>query len=142
MLFKKTHKVKNVINSLIGANTTVMGDITFSGGLRVDGVVRGNIKELRDTPSALILGEHGCIEGHVEVSTVVINGKISGQVSAALFVELQSKSHVIGDITYHAIEIDVGASVEGRLVHLNTVTQAKLPYDHDVEKDIKRPLQK
>lgn len=118
MFFKsKSSKPQNRIDSLIGSETRIDGDLSFSGGLRVDGRVCGNIREVEGQPSTLILSEQGRIEGVIRVSHVVINGTVIGPVHAVEYVELQGKSRVTGDVFYKTLEMHVGAIVEGKLVH-------------------------
>lgn len=113
----KRNKPQNRIDSLIGAGTRIEGDVSFSGGLRIDGHVRGNICEAGDQPSTLVLSEEGRVEGVIRVSHVVINGTVVGPVHAREYVELQSKSRVTGDVFYKTLEMHMGAIVEGKLVH-------------------------
>ncbi|MDP2878889.1 MAG: polymer-forming cytoskeletal protein [Sulfuricella sp.] len=113
----KKSKPQNRIDSLIGSDTKIEGNIVFSGGLRVDGCVKGNISEASDQPSTLVLSEQARIEGVIRVSHVVINGSVLGPVQAHEYVELQSKSRVTGDVFYKTLEMHVGAIVEGKLVH-------------------------
>lgn len=118
MFFKsKSSKPQNRIDSLIGSETRIDGDLSFSGGLRVDGRVCGNIREVEGSPSTLILSEQGRIEGVIRVSHVVVNGTVIGPVHAVEYVELQGKSRVTGDVFYKTLEMHVGAIVEGKLVH-------------------------
>ncbi len=116
MFFRNRNKVASRIDTLVGAETRVDGDMHFSGGLRVDGTVHGNVME--SVPSSLVLSEHGCIEGMVKVSHVVLNGKVNGPVNSLQFVELQAKSRVTGDVSYKTLEMHTGAVVEGKLVYL------------------------
>ncbi|MEY3746764.1 MAG: hypothetical protein RL194_223 [Pseudomonadota bacterium] len=116
MFFRNRNKIASRIDTLIGAETRIDGDMHFSGGLRVDGTVHGNVME--SVPSTLVLSEHGCIEGVVKASQVVLNGKVIGPVNALQFVELQAKSRVTGDVSYKTLEMHTGAVVEGKLVYL------------------------
>jgi cytoskeletal protein CcmA (bactofilin family) len=118
MFFKKSNRIQNTIATLIGAETRIEGDVHFSGGLRVDGVIRGNISEPNGSPSTLILSEQGRIEGAVSASKLVINGKIIGPVKANQFIELQAKAHITGDVYYKSLEMHTGAVIEGKLVYL------------------------
>jgi len=113
----KGNKPQNRIDCLIGAGTTIEGNITFSGGLRVDGHVRGNVLAAEDKPGTLVLSEQARIEGEIRVSHVVINGTVVGPVHAVEYVELQSKANVTGDIYYRTFEMQLGAVVQGRLVY-------------------------
>jgi len=116
-MFRKESKPQNRIDSLIGATTRIEGNLFFSGGLRVDGTVRGNVAALPDQPGTLVLSEHARIEGEVQAAHVVINGTVNGPVHAAESLELQAGSRVKGDVHYKSIEIVRGAVVEGRLIH-------------------------
>ncbi len=115
-MFSKSNK-PSPIDSLVGAGTTITGDIQFTGGLRIDGTVKGNIKALGDKPGTLVLSEQAKIEGEIDVGHVVINGTIAGPVRAKEYLELLPKARVTGDVTYKTIEIHVGAIVMGRMVH-------------------------
>jgi cytoskeletal protein CcmA (bactofilin family) len=116
-MFSKTSKPQNRIDSLIGATTRIEGNLFFSGGLRVDGLVRGNVAALPDQPGTLVISEHARVEGEVHAAHVVVNGTIVGPVNATESLELQGSSRVKGDVHYKSIEMHQGAIVEGRLVH-------------------------
>jgi len=112
------------IDSLIGTGSTITGDIHFTGGLRVDGCVKGNIKAVGDKPGTLVLSEMAKVEGEIDVGHVVINGTVAGPVRAKEYLELLPKARVTGDVSYKTIEIHVGAIVMGRMVHEGDPRQA------------------
>jgi cytoskeletal protein CcmA (bactofilin family) len=114
---RKAAKPQNRIDSLIGAGTRVDGDVHFTGGLRIDGEVRGKVIAMGAGNSTLVVSESARVEGEIRVSHVVVNGAISGPVHAAQFLELQPKSRITGDVHYSRLEMHLGAVVEGRLVH-------------------------
>ena len=114
---KKRASPQKRIDSLIGAGTVVSGDVTFTGGLRIDGDVRGNVVTANGEPGTLVVSEQAKIDGEIRVSHVVINGAVNGPVTANDYLELQPKARVVGDITYKTLEMHVGAVVQGRLVH-------------------------
>ena len=118
MFSKKSNKPMGRIDSLIGAGTKVVGDVTFEGGLRVDGEIKGNVVSASgDQHSSLVVSEHARIEGEINVSHLVINGTVIGPVFSSELLELQSHARVTGDVQYNTIEIHLGAVVQGRLVH-------------------------
>jgi len=117
MFGKKASKPQSRIDSLIGAGTKIEGGITFSGGLRVDGEIQGNVTAVPDQPSTLVLSEQARIDGEIRVSHLVVNGAINGPVYAFEFLELQSHSRVTGDVHYSTVEMHLGAVVDGRLIH-------------------------
>lgn len=106
----------NTIDTLIGVKSELKGDIVFSGGLRIDGKVRGNITAKGDANSTLVLSEHAVITGNVTVPHIITNGSIKGNVRAAERIELQAKSEVVGDVYYKVIEMALGAVINGNLV--------------------------
>ena len=117
MFGNKGNKPQNRIDCLIGAGTTIEGNVTFGGGLRVDGHVQGNVMATEDGPGTLVLSEQARIEGEIRVSHAVINGTVLGPVYAAEYMELQAKANVTGDVYYRTIEIQLGAVVQGRLIY-------------------------
>ena len=116
-MFNKASKPQNRIDSLIGATTRIEGNVFFSGGLRVDGMVRGNVAALPEQPGTLVISAEARIDGEVQATHIVVSGTINGPVHATETLELQSGSRVKGDVYYKSIEIQQGAVVEGRLVH-------------------------
>lgn len=111
---KKT--VVGKIDTLIGQHTEISGDLCFSGGLHIDGAVKGNVIA-GDQDAVLMLSEHGRIEGDVRVSNVVLNGAVTGDVHATGRIELAAKARVKGNVYYNLIEMAMGAEVNGNLVH-------------------------
>jgi cytoskeletal protein CcmA (bactofilin family) len=116
-MFDKKAAPQKRIDSLIGAGTIVEGDVTFSGGLRIDGSVRGHVGTVDNQAGTLVISEHATIDGEVRVSHVVINGTVRGPVVANDYLELQAKARVNGDVTYRTLEMHVGAIVQGKLMH-------------------------
>lgn len=117
MFDKHQSKPQNRIDTLIGAGTHVDGNIRFSGGLRVDGEVRGDVIAEPGAPSTLVVSEHGRVSGQVSVTHLVVNGKITGPVRASEYLELQGKADITGDVEYKTMEIHWGAVISGKLVH-------------------------
>ncbi len=122
MFGKKTNvvgasKPQSQIDSLIGAETVIEGDLHFSGGMRVDGRVNGNIFGAKGKQSTLVLSEQGQVNGEVKVSHLVVNGTINGTVTADEYLELQGQARITGDVHYKAMEMQLGAIVEGRMLH-------------------------
>jgi len=105
------------IDTLIGQGTEINGDLVFSGGLHVDGHIKGNVVAEEGSTAILILSEHGKIEGEVRVPLMVLNGEIFGDVYGSTRVELAPKSRINGSVYYNLIEMAIGAEVNGSLVH-------------------------
>jgi cytoskeletal protein CcmA (bactofilin family) len=124
-MFSKSAKSQGRIDSLIGAGTRIEGSIIFSGGLRIDGEVKGDVRITEGEVGTLVVSEQARIEGEVRVGHLVVNGTIVGPVHASELIELQPRSRVSGDIHYTSIEMHLGAIVEGRLVHVRAGAEAK-----------------
>lgn len=105
------------IDSLIGQNTEIHGDVIFSGGLHVDGTIKGSVIAEKGDDSVLTLSERGIIEGEVKVPNVVVNGSIIGDLHATGHVELAAQARVHGNVYYTLIEMAMGAEVNGKLLH-------------------------
>ncbi len=118
MFNRKTAANSTAIESLISASTSIEGNLRFKGGLRIDGTVKGNVIAEEGVPSTLVLSESGRIEGEVSASHLIINGAISGPITATDTIELQPKARINGHIHYLALEMHHGAVVDGTLLHL------------------------
>ena len=112
---KKHSTLQKRIDSLIGAGTVMNGNVSFTGGLRIDGQVHGNVVAANGEPSTLVISEQAKVVGEIRVSHIVINGTVNGPVVADVYLELQPKARVVGDVTYKALEMHVGAMIRGRL---------------------------
>lgn len=123
---KKTNKPQNRIDSLIGRGTKIEGDLGFSGGLRVDGEIKGNVVAAEGQSSMLVLGENARIEGEVRVAHIVINGTVVGPIFASETLELQPGARVTGDVEYLCIEIQQGAVLQGRMTYLGQAKSVEL----------------
>ena len=119
MFFRNSQKPQSRIDTLIGADTVVDGDVDFSGGLRVDGAINGSVSANGTKSGTLVLSERGRIEGAISVSHAVINGTVAGPVRASEYIELQAKARVTGDLCYKTLEMHIGAVVEGKLIYLS-----------------------
>jgi cytoskeletal protein CcmA (bactofilin family) len=115
---KPENKLHGRIDSLIGAGTRIEGALYFTGGLRVDGELKGSIQAAEGaSTSTLVLSEHARIEGAVSVAHMVTNGTVVGPVVVSEALEMQSKARIVGDVEYATIEMHQGAVIEGRLVN-------------------------
>lgn len=103
---------------MISAGTRIEGAIHFSGGLRIDGEVKGSVLAVEGaSASTLVLSEHARIEGGVSVAHLITNGVVVGPVVVTESLEMQSRARIVGDVEYVSIEMHQGAVIEGRLVN-------------------------
>ena len=117
------------IDTLIGPQVTIRGDVVFSGGLYVEGHIQGKVIAESGERAVLTLAEQGSIEGEVQVPVVVINGRMTGDVHAFDRIELAAKARVQGNLHYKVVEMSAGAQLTGRLVHADAVPAGSPSHD-------------
>ncbi len=116
MLGRKQRKGKGV-ETIVGPNTQITGDVQFEGWCHVDGTVNGNVTADPDSNSHLSISEDANVDGGVTVPNVRLNGIVRGDVCASQRVELGPTARVIGNVYYNLIEMAIGAEINGKLVH-------------------------
>ncbi|MBL4606246.1 MAG: polymer-forming cytoskeletal protein [Pseudomonadales bacterium] len=124
MLGKGKNKAHN-IDALISANVEVTGDIHFSGGIQIDGKVRGNIEADSGAKGLLRISEHGAVNGEIHAPYVEIDGRVEGDVYAAEHLELSPNACITGNVYYSSIEMLRGAQVNGSLLHREDAATAR-----------------
>jgi|GEM_PF-212717 len=103
------------IDNLIGENLRLVGDVYFSGGLRIDGKIEGNVISNPEEKNLVVISAKGSVTGRITAHDAVVNGTISGGLVVRNFLELQPNARVTGNIRYRQLQIARGALVEGRL---------------------------
>jgi len=103
-------KTDDEILSLLGKGTEVIGDISFTSSMQVDGVIKGKVY----SEAALIIGSPGVIDAEVSVRKLTIQGEFRGIIRASERVEIHKEGKVFGDIFSPCLIIEAGATFEGR----------------------------
>jgi cytoskeletal protein CcmA (bactofilin family) len=116
-MFNRNKSKTRRIDTLIGAGTRIIGDVHFTGGFHVDGHVKGNVDAPPDSGATLSVSDAGVVEGSVAVPNVVLNGTVKGDILAHERIELGSTARVIGNVYYGLIEMEMGAEINGKLIH-------------------------
>lgn len=114
--------------TVIGPGTEIFGEIRFQGGLHIEGRVVGDINAGSDDGCALTLGASGVIEGNLTVPHVIIDGTVVGDVRAGRRAELAAGARIRGTLHYGALEMDEGAEVNGKLMHVDDAETLRLEY--------------
>ena len=117
MFGNKTTTTQKTIGTLIGAGTVIEGTVTYTGGLRIDGNVKGDVRCSAGDGCMVVISEHGKVEGEVHAAHLVVSGAVNGPLHVSELLELQPKARITGDVHYRAVEIHHGAVVEGRLIY-------------------------
>lgn len=101
--------------TIIGAGTTITGDIISSGDIRIDGTLVGNVK----SKARVLIGQDGIVEGDVMGQNADITGKVTGSVKVQELLQLRGKSIVAGEIYTGKLEVEPTASFNGSC-HMGT----------------------
>lgn len=128
---KKRKNASARVDTIIGQQTRIEGDIHFTGGLLVDGKIKGGVIAEAGSASVLTVSEHGNIEGEVRVPTVILNGTVTGDVRSDEHIEMAAKARVDGDVYYKLIEMAMGAAVNGSLVNRAEPDASVLAFDRE-----------
>jgi len=115
-MFRSKPKAQR-IDTLIGAGTRITGDVQFNGGFHVDGHIKGNVDAKAESGATLSISDGGVIEGAVSVPNVILNGTVNGDILAHERIELGSTAKVTGNVHYGLIEMQMGAEINGKLIH-------------------------
>jgi len=116
-MFGSKSSTPTTIGTLIGTGTTIEGTLQYTGGLRIDGCVKGDVRSAGGNPGMVVISEQGSVEGEVHATRLVVSGKVVGPLFVSDVLELQPKARVSGDVHYKALEMHHGAVVDGRLIH-------------------------
>jgi cytoskeletal protein CcmA (bactofilin family) len=117
-MFRREQKSGALIHTLVSAGTRIDGNVQFTGGLHLDGVVAGNVHAVGDTASRLVISESAIIEGSVVADVVDLHGTVRGDIHARGRAALGPRARVEGNLHYGAIEMAAGAHIKGKLVRL------------------------
>jgi cytoskeletal protein CcmA (bactofilin family) len=104
------------IECLIGGRMTIKGDVTFSGGLVIDGVIKGTLNA-ESADASVLVSDKGTVEGEMRAPHISINGSVVGDVHATEKLELGVNARVRGNVYYKLLEMAAGAQINGQMFH-------------------------
>ncbi len=104
--------------SLFEADIEIVGDVSFSGELYLQGRVNGNIVAPGESMASLYLQQRSEVIGEIRSPNLVVSGKVSGDIFSTRRLTLKSTAEVVGNIHYSEMLVEEGATVNGTLVTL------------------------
>jgi cytoskeletal protein CcmA (bactofilin family) len=122
-MFGRRKQSSTRIDTLLGKAAILNGDLEFAGGLHLDGRVNGNVRSSASDGGALSVSESGFIEGSVEVTSIIMNGTVNGDMYARERLVLGGKARVNGNVHYGVIEMAPGAVITGKLIPLGNAAE-------------------
>lgn len=127
-MFSSKDKGSNThYDTLISVKTEITGDVKFTGGLHIDGVIKGNLVAEAGSGAVVRVSDKGRVEGQISAPNIIVNGKVIGDVHAGEYIELAKKAQVNGDVYYQMMEMVMGAEVNGKLHHQTKGDSHKKP---------------
>ena len=115
-MFARKKPAPPKIETLIGPGTRIDGNLIVTGGVHLEGYVKGNVTTSPDGSAVLSIGPQGIVEGVVDVPRVVVHGEVRGDIRARDKVDLGAGAKVSGNVSYGVIEMAAGAVIQGRLI--------------------------
>lgn len=100
---------EEAVQAHLGKGSRIEGKLTFESSVRIDGTVEGEIQ----AQQAVIVGEGAVINAHINAETIVIKGKVTGDITARRQVELRGPGRLVGNITTPSLVIHEGVFFEG-----------------------------
>jgi len=107
MKLKKT--TTDTIGAFLGSNSEFEGGLTFQGTIRIDGRYKGNIS----VDGTLIAGPTGKVEAEINASKMIINGEVTGNMTAEKNIEVHASGKVYGNLVARTVTIHEGAVFQG-----------------------------
>lgn len=126
MLKKSTEQTNVRINSIIGSDMVVEGNIRAKETVRVEGSVVGNV----ETEGALIISATGKVKGNIKGSNIVVGGVLEGDLTSSGKTELISTGKVIGNMNTKSLIVDENAVFQGQCI-MNADGMQALPKKED-----------
>ncbi len=106
---KNNSETENNVINIIGAGTSITGDINTNGDIRIDGTLKGNLV----TKGKVVIGQTGVIIGEVNCKNSDVSGKLEGKISVGELLSLKSTSKILGDIITNKLAIEPNAVFTG-----------------------------
>jgi cytoskeletal protein CcmA (bactofilin family) len=97
------------IDSVIGKQTLINGDVNVKGSTKIDGSVNGSVTVKEN----LIIGKDATVQGDIHCKSAIIGGRIEGNITAEELIEFQSSAHMLGDVVCKGLTVEQGVFFEG-----------------------------
>ena len=128
----------NAAKNVLSSDVELKGNLRFAGELTLEGKLEGEI----NSDGILQLGETGSVNGNVNVNSVIVRGKINGNLVAKDKIEIKSKAEVFGDIRAAKLVIEEGVTFVGKTeVNPNKVAPTPLPPTRTPGPEAPRPIE-
>jgi cytoskeletal protein CcmA (bactofilin family) len=120
-------------DTLIGPGVRVEGNITFTGVLRTDGEIIGDVSCDGDTHGTIVVGKLGNVTGAIKAPHIVVGGRVHGPVHSSETIEIHQDACVVGDASYKDIEVHEGGVIDGALTRRFATEEDRSGQEHRVQ---------
>lgn len=124
LMFGKSNSSKELqgssgIGTVIGPDTTVQGTVSAKSAIRIDGKLEGGVIGSTE----VVIGEGGEVQGDITAGSVIVGGRVIGNIVVTSLIELLPKSRIHGDIKAASLSIAEGAIFEGNCTMMHEEKQ-------------------
>lgn len=127
----------NPSKNALASDVEIKGNLKFSGELAFDGKLEGEI----NTDGVLVLGDSAVVNGNINAQSVVVRGKITGNINAKEKIEIKTKTELFGDIRAAKLMVEDGVTFVGKTeVNPNKVAPAAAPKPVEAPKPAQQPV--
>lgn len=113
------------INTIIGAGSSIKGDLHIAGFIRIDGTLDGNL----ETQGRVIVGDNARIRANINASSVTVGGIVEGDIVAPEGVTVFSTGMIIGDVITKRLKIEDNVVIQGQCISIQDETKFNEAYD-------------
>jgi len=110
-MFSKASQKVDKVESMIGGQSEITGDLNIKGTLQVDGYVKGQVKA-----DCVVLTETSRVQGDIIANKIIVSGRVEGNLKAEEAIEIMPKGKVIGDVFTNKISVAEGGELNGKVV--------------------------
>jgi cytoskeletal protein CcmA (bactofilin family) len=104
------HNHNNKLESIVGKNSDISGELNVSGTLRVDGMVHGKLNA-----ECVIISETAMVKGDIKARAIIVGGKVEGNLIGEEIIEIKPKGVVLGEIVTKKFFVIEGGILNGRV---------------------------
>ncbi len=131
MIKKEKNSMPSQNATFIASMIEIEGQLRVSNVVHIEGKIRGDIDSMPGAQSAIFIRKGGEVKGNVHASTVIVSGRLEGEIRADEHLEIHAEAVVIGNMYYRSLEMTDGARVNGTLNCMDDVDETLSGADAD-----------
>lgn len=129
----KNHETEAPAINIIRKGTDIVGDVTCTGDIRID----GNLKGTLTSEGKVVVGPSGVVDGEVTCKNADVSGNINAKVVVKELLQLKATANIIGDINTNKLSIEPGANFTGTCNMGTVINGLKNEQNQETHQEIK-----